>query len=407
MLAALYSRSPASVMEHLERVKAAGSGKFMSQYYVRYGHKSIADCGSTSIFVEGISILAAKAIQDHPLYSGQESSTRYIDFSKQPIQDPLGTADSWDIQQRWMKFYFKSQPELTEDYERAVKARVFDILRAFLPAGATTNVAWHTNLRQARDKLATLVVHPDPRISRMAEGIASELHHKYPSSGFGNVGGSADARTYRSKVMAQHAYAESAWGSMNIADVWFNACIDDIALEDNVDLLWNRPAGVELPRFLSNLGVIHSRFLLDFGSYRDLQRHRNGTIRMPLLTGINNFCLWYFEQMPAKMAHEAIDLVRDQTERIEALPTDKITKQYYYSLGFNVVCEVTQDLPAFVYRLELRSAKTVHPTLRDRVLEEIKHFRRRFPDIKLHVDTSPDDWDVRRGTQTIELRDPG
>jgi hypothetical protein len=33
MLQALYSRSPQSVVSHLEKVKAAGSGKFMEQFY--------------------------------------------------------------------------------------------------------------------------------------------------------------------------------------------------------------------------------------------------------------------------------------------------------------------------------------------------------------------------------------
>jgi thymidylate synthase ThyX len=51
----------------------------METFYVGYGHASIADCGSTTIFIEGISILADKAIQDWQLYSGQETSTRYID----------------------------------------------------------------------------------------------------------------------------------------------------------------------------------------------------------------------------------------------------------------------------------------------------------------------------------------
>lgn len=34
MLQALYSRSPRSVIEHLEKVRKVGAGQFMSQYYV-------------------------------------------------------------------------------------------------------------------------------------------------------------------------------------------------------------------------------------------------------------------------------------------------------------------------------------------------------------------------------------
>ena len=94
MMQALYSRSAASVVEHAEKVKQSGSGKFMEKYYVGYGHASIADCGSTTIFIEGVSMLVAKAIQDWPLYSGQETSSRYIDMSKQAIVDPVGTSMS-------------------------------------------------------------------------------------------------------------------------------------------------------------------------------------------------------------------------------------------------------------------------------------------------------------------------
>lgn len=80
MMQALYSRSPQSVFAHIKKVEEVGSDKFMAAYYVGYGHKSIGDCGSTTIFAEQVSMLAAKAIQDHPLYSGQEASTRYLDM---------------------------------------------------------------------------------------------------------------------------------------------------------------------------------------------------------------------------------------------------------------------------------------------------------------------------------------
>src|SRR3954470_12887396 len=105
MMQALYSRSASSVEEHAEKVKKSGSGKFMERYYVGYGHASIADCGSTTVFVEDVSMLVAKAIQDWPLYSGQETSSRYIDMSKREIKDPLGTKQSKAVLDAWMKFY--------------------------------------------------------------------------------------------------------------------------------------------------------------------------------------------------------------------------------------------------------------------------------------------------------------
>ena len=52
MLQALYSRSAEGVEQHLETIKNTGSGKFMASYYVGYNHKSIGDCGSTTIYIE-------------------------------------------------------------------------------------------------------------------------------------------------------------------------------------------------------------------------------------------------------------------------------------------------------------------------------------------------------------------
>ena len=94
MLQALYSRSPASVVTHLDKLKQSGSGKFMENYYVGYGHASIGDCGATTVFIEQVSMLVAKAMQDNPLYNGQEASTRYLDFSQQSIVDPYDSLAS-------------------------------------------------------------------------------------------------------------------------------------------------------------------------------------------------------------------------------------------------------------------------------------------------------------------------
>ena len=91
MLQALHSRSTGGLEEHLKILADKGPDNFMKNFYVGYGHKSIGDCGSTTLFIEGVSMLVAKAIQDWPLYSGQESSTRYIDFQTQPFKNPLGT----------------------------------------------------------------------------------------------------------------------------------------------------------------------------------------------------------------------------------------------------------------------------------------------------------------------------
>ncbi|MDP2594212.1 MAG: hypothetical protein Q8P36_02645, partial [bacterium] len=101
MLQALHSRSVGGIREHLKTLAEKGPEKFMQSFYVGYGHKSIGDCGTGTIFIEGVSMLVAKAIQDWLLYSGQEASTRYIDFSTQKFIDPIGSPESAGLLEAW------------------------------------------------------------------------------------------------------------------------------------------------------------------------------------------------------------------------------------------------------------------------------------------------------------------
>lgn len=438
MLQALYSRSASSVETHLEKVRRSGSGKFMASYYVGYGHKSIADCGSTTMFIEDVSLLAAKAIQDWPLYSGQETSTRYIDMAKRHIVDPVGTKDSTGVLECWMNFYVLSQkrvaeivrtrypkkPDEQEDiYERAVKARTFDILRGFLPAGITTQLSWHSNIRQAGDHLVGLVKHPAPEVAALGRSLRELLGARYPSSGLehdlATVSGVTNERT--SDSLEREEWHREV--SENFTYFTSPALVDEVRMHSSagfrfsfdapftgfgispeaMKLVKTRPRGCVLPHVLSRLGSVYFRFPIDFGSFRDIQRHRNGVCRMPLLTTEHGFEPWYLREL-GPLEEEARALIEHQKKRIWTLSDDPVLRQYYIALGFRVPCEVSYGLPAAVYVLELRSGKTVHPTLRMRIHEMIAQFRERFSEIPLHVDMDPDDWTVRRGEQTIVAR---
>jgi len=413
MLQALYSRSPESVEEHVNKVHESGSGKFMEKFYVGYGHMSIADCGSTTLFVENLSILADKALQDWPLYSGQETSTRYVDMSKQPIIDPLGTADSKKILDDWMAFYISSQERIREFlrgkypkkpdedekvYEKAIVARSFDIMRGFLPAGITTQLSWHTNLRQAWDKVSVLRHWPLPEVKEMAEGILNKLKEKYPHSFCHNF--YDDQENFRAQTFGKYSYFHEP--KTSAFSYTTNISNDD--LNKYREVISTRPQKTNLPNFLAELGLVTFNFLLDYGSFRDIQRHRNGVCRMPLLTTEISFNQWYLDQLPDDLRQEALVLIEKQKTAVAALNAVPEIKQYYISLGFNVSCRVTYALPAAVYVAELRSMKTVHPTLRTVAHKMTDTLKTRFPEMVMHSDTSLDDWDVRRGLQDIVVK---
>jgi thymidylate synthase ThyX len=410
MMQALYSRSSKSVTEHVEKVKSSGSGKFMETFYVGYGHASIADCGSTTIFIENISILADKAIQDWQLYSGQETSTRYIDMGSREIIDPLNNQESKNIIKKWMDFYNNNQEEVQnhlknkypkkedEDetiYNKAIKARCFDITRGFLPAGITTQLSWHTNLRQAYDKLCWLKHNPLNEVREIAEIISNKLKEKYTNSFCQPL--IDEQENYRKKIMTKYNFLKPE----NISGIKIKTNIKNEDLEEFSYILENRPLKTGLPNFLGELGTITFEFILDFGSFRDIQRHRNGICRMPLLSTSIGFNNWYLEQLPKQVRVEAEKLISEQIQAINNLDCSDEIKQYYIAMGFNVFCRNTYNLPATAYVVELRSGKLVHPTLRKVAHEMYQVLNEKLPALKLNCDLEPDQWDYRRGLQDI------
>lgn len=414
MLQALHSRSIGGLEGHLKILSAKGPENFMKNFYVGYGHKSIGDCGTASIFVEGISMLAAKAVQDWPLYSGQESSTRYIDFQIQPFKNPAGTKEGEEILEASRKFYMDAlepmkvyikekfpinEGEPENIYNKAINARAFDILRGFLPAGATTNLAWHTNLRQAADKVMVLRHHPLEEARNVAEAIEQTLLLALPNS-FGHKRYEG-TENYNDFWMKGHYYHHNK----NCPDFEVvNNSIDAKLLPKEV--LEKRPPKTELPKHLAEAGTIQCEFLLDFGSFRDLQRHRAITQRMPLLTTELGFEEWYISELTEELRGKAKNFLKEQEERIAKLNISKEEKQYYIPMGYKTSNRLTGNLPALVYLAELRAGSTVHYTLRAKAKTLANKLVELFGEygLVMHLDKDVDRFDIKRGEQDIVLK---
>ncbi len=426
MLQALHSRSVGGIRKHLKTLAEKGPEKFMQTHYVGYGDKSIGDCGTGTIFIEGVSMLVAKAIQDWLLYSGQEASTRYIDFASQPFIDPIGSSESSRVLETWRGFYLSSQEPVREHlrkqfprkeeedekvYGKAINARSFDILRGFLPAGAATNLAWHTNLRQAADHIALLRHHPLAEVRVVAEAMESALQEAYPSS-FGHKRYEG-TEAYREQWMQmqyfrglEHLHSEALIAGRCDVTMKRNS-VDKDLLDEYGNMLESRPLKTELPKQMAECGTVQFEFLLDFGSFRDIQRQRSVIQRMPLLSSAYGMHPWYFESLPAKIAQEAQGLVRRQLDAMDAFSEDDLLRQYYLPMGMCVPCRLTGDIPALVYVVELRAQATVHPTLHEIALSMADILLERFSryGLKLYVDREKGRFDVRRGLQDIVRKD--
>ncbi len=429
MLAALHSRSPGGIRGHLKTLEKKGAENFMSSFYVGYGHKSIGDNGAVTVFIEGVSMLAAKAVQDFALYNGQEVSTRYVDFTNQRFVDPLGTPESHTILERMRTFYLKGLDRLIEIlpgrfprnegesetvYTKAIKAYAFDVMRGFLPAGASTNLAWFGELRQFADQLPRLRHHPLQEVREIGEAVERALVGAHPSS-FTHTRTGAHAPT-----LVRYEESERYYEEMQREFAYEYACqwpakpeltnhLIRVRLPGYRTAMETRPPKTELPPQIRECGLLEVKFLLDFGSFRDLQRQRSVYIPMPLLTDEFGMEPWYFEELPKDLRQEAEDLLEDISE-ILVCRRDTIDTlgQYYIPMGYRVPIQMMGDLRAFVYVVELRASGTVHPTLRQRMHEtaDLMLAELKSSGLRLHLNPEPARFDINRGTHDIVEKEP-
>jgi len=413
MLQALHSRSIWWIKEHLKILEEKWSDNFMSSFYVWYWHKSIWDCGSITIFIEWVSMLAAKAIQDSKLYNWQEASTRYIDFSEQEMIN-ISKNGLWnEILEKQRKFYLeilnpietnlksifsKKDDENKNLYDKAIKAKAFDVARWFLPAWTSTNLAWHNNLRQVADKLLYLRNHPLEEVRNIAQTLEEVLILKYPNS-FSHKK-FEDTEKYVNMISNSYYYH-------NLDTRDFELVVDNIdknELKKNAIIYNSRPnSKTELASWLNNDWFIKFNFLLDFGSFRDLQRHRAINQRMPLLTDELWFNEWYFSQLPENILNQARKHLEELKLLTDKLNLSKEDRQYYIPMWYNISNQISWTLPAMIYMIELRSSQYVHPTLRI-IAQKIWKYLEDTHNVKLFVEKTTYDFDVNRWKHDIVMK---
>ncbi len=430
MIQAKYSRSSKGIDAHLLEVAAKGAEKFMSENYVGYGHKSIGDCGTTTIAIDGVSMIVAKAIQHSMLYNGQECSTRYIPFDKQPFFNPqelprdklnVGTAllesmrafhlEGLGLMREELPIRHPWSPAEEADqgkWQKAVNARGFDVMRSFLPAGASTNLAWHSTLRHASDHLLVLRNHPLEEVRTVAEALWSALDEHHPNS-FGHKRYPETEEYVRWWMNEYYLFDSGPGDKLESRDhvVLEHDGIDHALLAEYEDILTKRPEKTELPKFLGECGMMRFWFPLDFGSFRDVQRQRAVIQRMPLLSFKWGFNDWYLEQLPGAFRRKAKSFLSQYEDEVRELGINNpAVLQYYIPMGYNVPCRLTGDLPALAYLVELRSGIHVHPTLRviSQEIGDIMHWRLQDSGFILHIDEQPDKFNVKRGEHDIVER---
>ncbi len=178
---AKYSRSSQGMLESIQELSAQKAEQFLNTFYFQYGHRSIADLAHLVLGLEQISILAAVAVVDEPVWDGQERSTRYQPFRKtgwhvpaevrgQPAeaiftQTAEGLFSAYEqLSAALLEHLVEAVPRPTElgesTYRRTLRARAFDVARSLLPLATHTSVGQIVSTRVLERQIGRLLGSP-------------------------------------------------------------------------------------------------------------------------------------------------------------------------------------------------------------------------------------------------------
>ncbi|HEY7347530.1 MAG TPA: FAD-dependent thymidylate synthase [Ktedonobacterales bacterium] len=190
---AKYSRSAQQLSESIDELSTQRAEQFLNTFYFQYGHRSIADLAHVALAIENISMLAAFHVVDEPLWDGQERSSRYQDFRKSgfyiPPQLPEDAPeratyaraldallDRYEYFSTELTDVLKQVQPCPDDmapgvYNRTLRARAFDVARAFLPLATRTSVGQITSARVLEQQISRLTGHSSAELRDIGEAI--------------------------------------------------------------------------------------------------------------------------------------------------------------------------------------------------------------------------------------------
>jgi thymidylate synthase ThyX len=325
------SRSPEPFDVIAQELTEAKSSQFHEKWVVGYGHASVAEHAILSLAVENVSILAAKAIEDNRLASYTEKSTRYQIYDPDHVYRPAAFHKRPDLNRKFEDLvtelttayiawsekavaYLRQVDPCPSDkspkvWETRLRAKSCDAIRYLLPTATLTNLGWTINARAlahairkltgspldelreigtelkatAIEKVPTLLKYADPDEARVAGGrsIADSLTAKIPAVARMNAEAPPTVKLLQfdqdglRRLACAVAYANQPgeWGHVEQTLAgWSDEQLLDLVRKSVEPLGQFDP----MPRAFEHLNYL-VEITVDYGAWRDIQRHRIGT----------------------------------------------------------------------------------------------------------------------------------
>lgn len=403
---AKYSRSAESARDMLSGLSEADADRFQEKWVGQYGHSSVAELANVPVCFEGISIVASKFVESWQRAGYSEKSTRYQVFSRDSFVTPPGApATMEEFSARLYAAYDGLLPKVTRlcaekmgedpdapEPKRTVRARAFDNVRYLLPAGTGTNVAAVLNMRDARDMAASLAGHANPEFQAIGAGLLSAVSEVCPAL-VRHAGPNAFRLPFRTAGPTAPGFDPSVPGpyvridrehlmpGRDMEQAAFESLLSGrygTSWEAFCKLMEGRPGHAEVPEPFKTVRISFE-VMMDYGAFRDLQRHRR--------------CEQYVEPLRTDYGYVVPDDVagtdlegeyREAMECVEAYDDDAVVHdqdlmQYMIPLGYLHRSVFQMDLRELYYIVELRTKPQGHISYRRIAYEMFRLASERMP----------------------------
>lgn len=409
------SRSADSFRKIASEITAEKSAEFHEKWVVGYGHASVAEHATLHVAFENVSTVATKIIEDCRLASYTEKSTRYQVYDRNRYYKPrrilesrfkdayVKTMDSLfdaylallPVMTEHMEKKFPKSPEMKDGLYRSItKARACDVIRYLLPAATLTNFGMTANARifewaitkffshpldemrevAAELKRATLEVtptlvkyaDPNPYLQETPPALA-ELHREFTKD-FPQIDPQEPVRIVEydqqaeTKLVAALLYRAGHYPYDQIRER-----VEVMTQEEKarvIDEALRRRGPHDQP--LRELEHVYYTFdiLMDYGAFRDVQRHRMATQTNQDITTLHGY------DIPPEVGEAGKETeFRSAMDRADELyramlPELPREAQYCVPMAFRKRVLITWNLRELHNFIPLRSGKKGHPSYR-------------------------------------------
>lgn len=416
------SRSPESFADIAKELTEEKSSEFHEKWVVGYGHSSVAEHAVISLAIENVSILATKVIEDNRLASYTEKSTRYQIFDRDKYYKPKKIMDSsldklyedtanflfdtyTDLTSKIIN-YVKSKVLKTEEmtdkmYETTCKAKACDIVRYILPTATLTNLGMTVNARNLEHAIRKLLSHPLEEMQDIGREIKEAALKVIPT-----LIKYADQNQYLIETdrkiqelttdVIGHRIADNDARNEAILVAYDNDALDRIVtpllykyctasyqtVKEKIKNLSQAEKEKIIDEALKRLGSFdkplrefeHTYYtfdiLIDYGAFRDIQRHRICTQTNQELTPYFGYAIHndILEADCEKEYRECME--RAQNAYFKIAKQFPIEAQYILPLAFRKRVLITWNLRELFHFIPLRSSKKGHISYR-RIAQQI------------------------------------